>query len=92
MVYCSDKSIQSLESISDGVEDDELEKLIEQHYQFETENNAADGEWFAERNPPAACDDFHTARMFLCHLGLLSKYKTGDKQVSNFHTVDSTSQ
>lgn len=62
--------------------DDKLEFLIDQQYECETETSFVPKELFEERNPPSTCHEFYTARMFLCHLGLLSKFRSNNKQVS----------
>lgn len=81
----SDKAIPPLESIDSELSDDKLESLIDQQCEFETETNYSSKELFEERNPPSTCHEFYTARMFLCHLGLLSKFRGNDKTASFLH-------
>lgn len=72
-----------MENVDDEFNDDKLESLIEQQYDFEKDTCSAK-ELFEERNPPSTCYEFYTARMFLCHLGLLSKFRANNKEV-RFH-------
>ncbi|XP_065199453.1 ral GTPase-activating protein subunit beta isoform X2 [Planococcus citri] len=80
--YKADKSIPTLENVEGDLNDDKLESLIEQQYNFEKDTSSAK-ELFEERNPPSTCYEFFTARMFLCHLGLLSKFRANNKEIES---------
>lgn len=73
--FYSDKAIPTLESVVSD-DDSKLESLIEQQYLAECETYAERNDTFRECNPPSTCHEFFTARMFLCHLGLLSKFRS----------------
>ena len=75
-----------MENLDSEFNDDKLESLIEEQYTFEKETRSTN-ELFEERNPPSTCYEFFTARMFLSHLGLLSKFRANNKEVKDLYVM-----